>query len=94
MLDNDSETVKFIKEILESRVRPNVQEDGGDVVFIAFIETTGQLQVELRGSCTGCPSSEVTLKQGIERMLKYYVAEITEVVAINNEEEVEEEKTI
>ena len=63
-----------------------VQEDGGDVDFISFDEATGLLLLELKGSCTGCPSSEVTLKGGIERMLKHYVGEVTEVRAINEDD--------
>jgi len=86
VLDTDSETVRFIKQIIETRIRPFVQEDGGDAVFIGFDEAGGVLQIALRGSCTGCPSSEVTLKQGIEKMLKYYVAEVSEVVAVDESE--------
>jgi Fe-S cluster biogenesis protein NfuA len=78
--------VQFIKEIIDSRIKPLVQEDGGDVDFVSFDEKTGLLLLELKGSCTGCPSSEVTLKGGIERMLKHYVAEVTEVRAINEED--------
>ena len=78
--------MQFIKEIIDSRIKPLVQEDGGDVDFVSFDEKTGLLLLELKGSCTGCPSSEVTLKGGIERMLKHYVAEVTEVRAINEED--------
>jgi len=78
--------VQFIKEIIDSRIKPLVQEDGGDVDFVSFDEKTGLLLLELKGSCTGCPSSEVTLKGGIERMLKHYVAEVTEVRAINEDD--------
>ena len=76
----------MIKEIIETRIRPVVQEDGGDVVFREFDEESGVLMVQLRGSCTGCPSSEVTLKGGIERMLTYYVAEVKEVIACDEED--------
>ena len=86
--DDDSEVIKFIKEIIESRIRPFVQEDGGDVVFNEFDEESGVLSVTLRGSCTGCPSSEVTLKQGIERMMKYYVAEVKQVISGEDDMEV------
>lgn len=78
--------MQFIKEIIDSRIKPLVQEDGGDVDFVSFDEKTGLLLLELKGSCTGCPSSEVTLKGGIERMLKHYVAEVTEVRAINEDD--------
>ncbi len=76
---NDSETVQFIKEILEQRIRPVLQEDGGDVQYVSFDEQTGILELELQGSCTNCPSSEATLKNGIEKMLLHYVAEVKEV---------------
>ena len=64
-----------------------MQEDGGDVGFISFDEKTGIVELELKGSCTGCPSSDITLKGGIERMIKHYVAEVTEVRAVNEDEE-------
>ena len=62
---NDSETVQFIKEVLGSRIRPNIQEDGGDVRFVSFNEETGKLVLKLTGACSSCPSSTVTLKNGI-----------------------------
>lgn len=55
--ENDSETVAFIKEILETRIRPTVQEDGGDIEFLGFSEETGVVQIAMKGSCTNCPSS-------------------------------------
>ena len=76
----------MIKEILETRIRPVVQEDGGDVGFKEFDEDSGILVLKLKGSCTGCPSSEITLKGGIERMLTHYVAEVKEVIADKEEE--------
>ena len=62
---NDSETIQFIKEVLGSRIRPTVQEDGGDVRFVSFNEETGKLVLKLVGACSSCPSSTVTLKNGI-----------------------------
>ena len=76
----------MIKEIIETRIRPVVQEDGGDVAFKEFDEESGTLMIKLKGSCTGCPSSDITLKGGIERMLTHYVAEVKEVVADKDEE--------
>lgn len=73
---NDSETVQFIKEVLGSRIRPTVQEDGGDVRFVSFDEETGKLVLRLMGACSSCPSSTITLKNGIERMLTYYIKEV------------------
>ena len=73
---NDSETIQFIKEVLGSRIRPTVQEDGGDVRFVSFDEETGKLVLRLMGACSSCPSSTITLKNGIERMLTYYIKEV------------------
>ena len=75
----DSELVAMIKELLETRIRPAVAEDGGDIVFRGFDEATGVVSVKLMGSCSGCPSSSITLKSGIENMLKHYVPEVTAV---------------
>ena len=74
--EGDSEAVILIKEIIAARIRPVVQEDGGDLKFHAFDETNGIVYVEMKGSCSGCPSSGVTLKNGIEKMLIHYVAEV------------------
>ncbi|CAB9531920.1 NFU1 iron-sulfur cluster scaffold homolog, mitochondrial [Seminavis robusta] len=82
----------MIKELIESRIRPAVQEDGGDIRYVSFEEETGLCTVELAGSCVGCPSSSVTLKQGVENMLQHYVPEVTAVVALEEEGEAEEEE--
>jgi Fe-S cluster biogenesis protein NfuA len=71
--DDDTEAVQLIKEIIETRVRPFVQEDGGDITYLDFVEEEGLVTIEMKGSCAGCPSSSVTLKNGIEGMLKHYV---------------------
>jgi Fe-S cluster biogenesis protein NfuA len=81
--DADGEIALQIRELIETRVRPAVAQDGGDIVFRAFDETTGIVQLELHGSCSGCPSSTITLKNGIENMLKHYVPEVTSVEAVN-----------
>lgn len=73
----DAELIKQIEELLETRVRPAVAQDGGDIVFHNFED--GVVYLEMRGACSGCPSSTATLKIGIENMLKYYVPEVTEV---------------
>lgn len=75
----DNEVVGQIKELIETRVRPAVAQDGGDIVFEAFDE--GVVYLQLRGACAGCPSSTMTLKMGIENMLKHYIPEVTEVRA-------------
>ena len=84
--DDDSEAVQLIKEIIAARVKPFVQEDGGDIKYVSFDEETGLVLIQMKGSCAGCPSSSVTLKNGIENMLKHYVAEVTEVAAVEDED--------
>ncbi len=76
----DGEIVQQIKELLETRVRPAVAQDGGDIVFERFED--GIVYLQLQGSCSGCPSSTATLKSGIENMLRHYVPEVTEVRAV------------
>jgi Fe-S cluster biogenesis protein NfuA len=75
--DTDSEVVTQIKDLLETRVRPAVAQDGGDIVFRGFED--GVVLLSLKGSCSGCPSSTATLKAGIENLLKHYVPEVREV---------------
>lgn len=73
------EIVEQIKELIELRVRPAVAADGGDIVFRHFEEKDGTVYLEMRGACAGCPSSTLTLKSGIENLLKHYVPEVTSV---------------
>lgn len=73
----DSEIVLQIKELLETRVRPAVAQDGGDITFESFED--GVVYLTMRGSCAGCPSSTATLKSGIENMLRHYIPEVVEV---------------
>lgn len=77
----DSDMVKQIKELIDTRVRPAVAEDGGDIVYQDFRD--GIVYLELHGACSGCPSSTATLKSGIENMLKHYIPEIEAVEAVN-----------
>lgn len=72
--DDEQEIVDQIKELLETRVRPAVAQDGGDIIFHSFKE--GIVYLEMHGACSGCPSSTATLKSGIENMLKHYVPEV------------------
>jgi Fe-S cluster biogenesis protein NfuA len=74
-----AEIVEQIKELLETRIRPAVANDGGDIVYRGFRE--GVVFLKMQGACSGCPSSTATLKQGIESLLKHYVPEVTEVRA-------------
>lgn len=71
---DEQEIVDQIKELLETRVRPAVAQDGGDIIFHSFKD--GIVHLEMHGSCAGCPSSTATLKSGIENMLKHYVPEV------------------
>lgn len=87
ILDDDDEVVAMIKELIEDRIRPAVQEDGGDIRYEEFDENTGIVSVRLLGSCVGCPSSSITLKQGVENMLMHYIPEVTAVQALEEEEE-------
>ena len=76
----DAEIVAQIKELIDTRVRPAVANDGGDIVYRGFDQ--GKVYLQMQGACSGCPSSSATLKQGIEQLLRYYVPEVTEVRAV------------
>lgn len=76
----DAETVSVIKDLIETRVRPAVANDGGDITFQGFRE--GVVFLHMRGACAGCPSSTATLKQGIENLLRHFVPEVEEVRAV------------
>ncbi|XP_036434394.1 NFU1 iron-sulfur cluster scaffold homolog, mitochondrial [Colossoma macropomum] len=83
--DDDDEVVAMIKELLETRIRPTVQEDGGDVLYRGFED--GIVKLKLQGSCTSCPSSIITLKSGIQNMLQFYVPEVEGVEQVKDEDE-------
>lgn len=76
----EDEIVAQIKELLDTRVRPAVAQDGGDIIFHGFQD--GVVYLHLQGSCSGCPSSTATLKAGIENMLRHYLPEVVEVRAV------------
>jgi Fe-S cluster biogenesis protein NfuA len=78
--EEDDEIVTQIKELLETRVRPAVAMDGGDIIFQDFED--GVVYLHMQGSCSGCPSSTATLKAGIENMLRHYIPEVREVCAV------------
>lgn len=78
--EDDDEVVTQIKELLDTRVRPAVAQDGGDIVFHGFED--GVVYLHMQGACAGCPSSTATLKSGIENMLRHYVPEVQEVRAV------------
>ena len=76
----DAEIVAQIRDLIDTRVRPAVANDGGDIVYRGFDK--GKVFLQLQGACAGCPSSSATLKNGIEQLLRYYVPEVTEVRAV------------
>jgi Fe-S cluster biogenesis protein NfuA len=80
--DYDADTLQVISEIkdlLDTRIRPAVSQDGGDILFDKFEPATGVVWLTMRGACSGCPSSTATLKSGVENLLKHYVPEVTRV---------------
>jgi len=81
--EDDDDTVQMIKELLDTRIRPTVQEDGGDIVYMGFED--GVVKLKMQGSCTSCPSSIVTLKNGVQNMLQFYIPEVVAVEQIFDE---------
>ncbi|KAJ2945553.1 hypothetical protein O0L34_g373 [Tuta absoluta] len=81
--EDDDEIVQMIKELLDTRIRPTVQEDGGDVLFVDFKD--GVLRLKMQGSCSTCPSSIVTLKNGVQNMMQFYIPEVLSVEQIDDE---------
>ena len=79
--EGELKIVNKVKQLIEERVKPAVAQDGGDISFVSFKD--GVVFLELQGACSGCPSSTMTLKSGIENMLKYYVPEVESVEPIN-----------
>ncbi|KAL8624233.1 hypothetical protein ACOMHN_027539 [Nucella lapillus] len=80
---DDDETVALIKELLDTRIRPTVQEDGGDIVYMGFQD--GIVKLKMQGSCSSCPSSIVTLKSGVQNMLQFYIPEVAGVEQVTDE---------
>lgn len=78
--DVDADVIDQIKELIETRVRPAVAQDGGDIIYKGFKE--GTVFLHMRGACAGCPSATMTLKSGIENMLRHYVPEVNQVEAV------------
>tara|TARA_B100001778_G_C18341600_1_gene517768 strand:- start:104 stop:646 length:543 start_codon:yes stop_codon:yes gene_type:complete len=78
--EEKNDTIKKIKDVLDTKIRPAVAKDGGDIKFKSFEE--GIVKVELQGACSGCPSSLMTLKQGVQNLLKHYVKEVNSVEAV------------
>lgn len=88
--EEDDEVVSMIKELIFTRIRPAIQDDGGDIEFVKFEEPEGIVYLKLKGACRSCDSSSVTLKNGIESMLKYYIEEVQEVRPIDEPDLAEE----
>jgi NFU1 iron-sulfur cluster scaffold homolog, mitochondrial len=84
--EDDSDVVAMIKELLETRIKPAVAEDGGDIQFVKFEEETGRVTLKMQGACAGCPSSTSTLKGGIEQMMRHYIPEVRDVVECGPDE--------
>jgi Fe-S cluster biogenesis protein NfuA len=80
--EGDPEIVAQIRELIDTRVRPAVAQDGGDIIYKGFDGGSGIVFLHLQGSCAGCPSSTMTLKNGIENMLRHYVPEVNAVEAV------------
>jgi Fe-S cluster biogenesis protein NfuA len=78
----EAEIVAQIKELIDTRVRPAVANDGGDIIFKGFDGGSGTVFLHLQGSCAGCPSSTITLRNGIENMLRHYIPEVSAVEAV------------
>ncbi|CAK9231633.1 unnamed protein product [Sphagnum troendelagicum] len=89
--EDDDETVAMIKELLETRIRPAVQDDGGDIEYRGYDLESGIVSLKMQGACSGCPSSAVTLKSGIENMLMHYVPEVKGVLEVHDSDSDEEE---
>ncbi|CAL1530457.1 unnamed protein product [Lymnaea stagnalis] len=88
--EEDDETVALIKELLDTRIRPTVQEDGGDIVYMGFEK--GVVKLKMQGSCSSCPSSIVTLKHGVQNMLQFYIPEVQAVEQVTDEVDAISEK--
>ncbi|GAA0588160.1 NifU family protein [Rhizomicrobium electricum] len=80
--EEDSEVVVQIRDLIETRVRPAVAQDGGDIIYRGFDAASGVVFLHMRGSCAGCPSATMTLKNGIENLLKHYIPEVSAVEAV------------
>ena len=80
--EDESDVVAQIKDLIETRVRPAVAQDGGDIIYKGFDAASGVVFLHMRGSCAGCPSATMTLRNGIENLLRHYVPEVSAVEAV------------
>lgn len=90
--EDDDDTVAMIKELLDTRIRPTVQEDGGDIVYMGFDD--GIVKLKMQGSCTSCPSSIVTLKNGVQNMMQFYIPEVVAVEQVFDEADAVNQKEL
>jgi len=90
ILEEDDDTVAMIKELLDTRIRPTVQEDGGDIIYMGFDD--GIVKLRMQGACTSCPSSVVTLKNGVQNMLQFYIPEVIAVEQVFDRSDEESDK--
>ena len=90
----DDEVVAMIKELIETRIRPAVQEDGGDIFYEGFEPDSGTVRVRMAGSCVGCPSSTATLRNGVENMLCHYIPEVKKIEQVTTPAEEEGDKEL
>lgn len=86
--EEDDEVISMIKELIFTRIRPAIQDDGGDIEFVNFREDDGTVYLRLKGACRSCDSLSVTLKNGIESMLKYYIEEVQNVEQVDEDFEI------
>ena len=84
--EGDSEVICLIKELLNTRIRPRIKADGGDIFFSGFDLDKGEVKVRMSGACKGCSSSSVTLKQGVEQMMRHYIPEVKSVINVENDD--------
>ena len=82
----DSETVALIKELIATRIRPTVHEDGGDIEYVSYNTADGTVRLRMLGACSSCPSAGSTLKHGVENMLRFYVPEVQRVIEHGTDE--------
>lgn len=92
--DDDDEVVAMIKELIFTRIRPAIQDDGGDIEFVRFSEPDGKVVLRLKGACRSCDSSSVTLKNGIESMLQYYIEEVQSVEQFDESGDVVQDESV
>lgn len=84
--EDDSEIVQMIKELLDTRIRPTVQEDGGDIIFMGYED--GIVKLKMQGSCSNCPSSIVTLQNGVQNMMQFYIPEVIAVEQVQDDADI------